>query len=1132
MPHTEVSLVSPLLSSCQHLLQSNGSIDGNEVADAILPNFPSLSSAIPADYFAGKNGILSIDGRTPLTHYRIREFIMANLGPALHGMGYGRGHRIALVLPNGPELALAILAVSNWASCVPLNAYGATIELQKDLQMSGASMVIGMADTSATIQDMAKALHIPFCGLNPSKTESGIFDLVPMSSNAMHVPKSPRRNRRMRPDNDICCNPKAFDDVASDFSASFVDNETNFLSNEHDDEVIVLFTSGTTGTKKLVPHKLGDMLIASACIALSWNLKPEDVNCNLMPLFHVGGIVRQIFAPILSAGSVICCPAFDPQTFWNLLQESKFTWYYAAPTMHQIILANLPTAGGGNYKLRMIANAAGGLLPSLAEELRAVFGANVLPSYGMTECMPISSPPASYELEKPGTSGVAVGPQIRIFSNNFEIQTPGREGRICVRGRPCFGGYGGGDQKSSFLQGGWFNTGDLGYLDQDGYLFITGRSKEVINRGGEIISPLEVEEAVLSHPTVHNCLAFSAAHDVLQEVVGIVVVTKPGTPRVDLATLHEFLQEKLTLQKWPQCLVFMDGLPKSDTSKLLRVKMGQRLNLPLLDDCMYPLQRTFEARCPPQGTPVGVSIPSFPVNVNMAYVQATLREELKINKDLLGPPQDLVLAPHPSKYGALVAHVYNVDRIDMIRVAQNRLDAYLMPSHICRYSDLIDPDHLKQVQHTDAVASLLQDSTGPVDPLVQDIQELVRELLDLDCIPSPDTNFFHVGGSSLLASQLASKIRKRHKVSFPGADVFRHSTCEAMAKCVQELMHGHKAITSRRQSPDEFDREIDGGIKKLEDLEGVPFQMHRLAPETSWLRSLFQLVPLFVVFPAWQLCRFFGFFMCLLAALKHVPGERNIWKFVLTLVVYHFLWVAVTPLVFVLIKWMVIGRYKKGRYAIWSTYYLRWWFVDVCRKMFGCGIWGSHSSSLRVYYRMLGATIGEGVRFAVEADIAEYDLVTIGDYAKIEYASVRGFGVDNGAMLLGPVNIGPYSSVGARSVVAPFTSIPANHHLGPAASSYEVLNGDDNHLAYNRQALPEPSMLMQTFVGHPIIFLVETISHIPALTVLVFMVTLHASHGYDGFYTIGDLLEWLCDVRRLPYFVGIRVVRAIVAPFV
>ena len=153
--------------------------------------------------------------------------------------------------------------------------------------------------------------------------------------------------------------------------------------NSADDEVLVLFTSGTTGSKKLVPHVMGDMLTASATIALSWDLSPSDVNCNLMPLFHVGGIVRQIFSPVFSGGCVICCPNFDPSTFWALLAKKAFTWYYAAPTMHQLILSTGKSDGmigeGGecSMKLRMIANAAGGLLPSLAKEMYQVFDATV-----------------------------------------------------------------------------------------------------------------------------------------------------------------------------------------------------------------------------------------------------------------------------------------------------------------------------------------------------------------------------------------------------------------------------------------------------------------------------------------------------------------------------------------------------------------------------------------------------------------------------------------------------------------------------------------------------------------------------------------------------------------------------------
>lgn len=257
-----------------------------------------------------------------------------------------------------------------------------------------------------------------------------------------------------------------------------------------------------------------------------------------------------------------------------------------------------------SYKLKMIANAAGGLLPSLACEMRQTFGAAILPSYGMTECMPISSPPATYDLSKPGTSGVPVGPEVAILNTStIESLKPREEGPICVRGEPCFRGYGvlandpSGNKPESFLEGGWFNTGDLGFLDEDGYLYITGRSKEVINRGGEIIPPMEVEEAFVSHPDILACAAFSVKHDVLQETVGIAIVTETGKRRnLDIPSLHAFASDKLATAKWPQCLVFMEGgLPKSHTNKLLRVKLGIRLGLPEISDSMTTWERTFVA---------------------------------------------------------------------------------------------------------------------------------------------------------------------------------------------------------------------------------------------------------------------------------------------------------------------------------------------------------------------------------------------------------------------------------------------------------------------------------------------------------------------------------------------------------
>ncbi|CAM9906168.1 unnamed protein product, partial [Phaeothamnion confervicola] len=278
------------------------------------------------------------------------------------------------------------------------------------------------------------------------------------------------------------------------------------------DTVLVLHTSGTSGKKKVVPYPLENVCVGAACVAAAWAMTPRDVNLNMMPLFHIGGIARNLFAVVLSGGHVVLTKGFDAALFWELVGPTGATWYYAGPTMHHMILeARKALPGGGTgaaaprHRIRMICNAAGGLLPSLAVALRDAFdGAAVLPSYGMTECMPISSPPVDYKLDRPGTSGRACGPEVSIRDDGGVPMPPDAVGNICVRGAPLFPGYEGDEAAtaSAFFPGGWFNTGDLGMLDPDGFLYLTGRSKEVINRGGEIISPFEVEEALLAHPAV------------------------------------------------------------------------------------------------------------------------------------------------------------------------------------------------------------------------------------------------------------------------------------------------------------------------------------------------------------------------------------------------------------------------------------------------------------------------------------------------------------------------------------------------------------------------------------------------------------------------------------------------------
>lgn len=1123
----ETGPVAPLVAASRHLLQSNGSILGRHVAQAILPQFPTLLSALPIDSM--HPALSCIDGRKPITCAQIREFVLG-LGTQLHNHGWGRGNRVAVVLPNGPELALALWGIGAWCCCVPLNANGAAMELESDLVASSCCLVIGVQ--GSTTRQLANKLNISFGGLTPDRFHAGLFSLS--------LPDAPHGLQS------VCTRAVERDRSAGDpiSPVSTIVKQTTVapVPNAHDDIVLVLFTSGTTGSKKLVPHRLGDLLVSAACIAVSWNLTPADINCNLMPLFHVGGIVRQVFSPILSGGCVICCPSFDPLIFWNLLRSQSFTWYYAAPTMHQLILqtgrAEGFIEGNGsnetttiNPKLRMIANAAGGLLPSLARELQHIFGAAVLPSYGMTECMPISSPPATYQLEKPGTSGVSVGPELAILNlKTLDLLDHGKEGPICVRNEPCFRGYEDTPQEASFLPGGWFNTGDLGYIDEDGFLYITGRSKEVINRGGEIISPLEVEEALNGHVDVAASIAFSTQHSVLQEVVGIVIVPQPGRPRIDLPALHEFLgQGRLAAPKWPQCIVYMDSLPKSNTNKLLRVMLGQRLGLPELNDSMYSIDRTFQAKCPKPGTSVSVAIPCERVALPSDQVQQILREALVTNVN-----QEIVVVHHPTRMGSLVAYVYQVDRVAVIAAAKERLHAYAVPSHVVQMPSPFQVElDISPPQPSDAVGSILQKASnsgqGPMNPLVLSLQELFQELLDLDCLPAPRTNFFNLGGSSMLASQLASRVRKQHDVPFGGAEVFHHSSCEDIATLIRERQDGEWDICSSVANGDLASVASSLFSRNL-DLKSTPFDPNKMNHSSSCCATFLQLMPLFVIYPVWQLSRFYLFFRLLLILLNAVPGGHHLVAFIISVVVFHFLWVLLTPLLFVVIKWTMIGTYRKGRYPLWGEYYLRWWFVDVMRKLIGRGIWGSNAATLNLYYRLLGARIGRYARISLEADIAEFDLINIGEGACIEYSTLRPFGVDNGAMILGPMGVGSFSSVGARSVVAPYTFIPDDTHLGAATSSYEISTLHINQSKqYNRQAFPEPGILAQLFVCRPIVFLVETMSHIPALLILYWMISM-PWHDNEAFDTMSHLMEWLCNVRRIPFYIGIHVARALLAP--
>lgn len=381
--------------------------------------------------------------------------------------------------------------------------------------------------------------------------------------------------------------------------------------------------------------------------------------------------------------------------------------------------------------------------------------------------------------------------------------------------------------------------------------------------------------------------------------------------------------------------------------------------------------------------------------------------------------------------------------------------------------------------------------------------------------------------SSMLASQLASRIRKTFSVACSGSEVFQHVSANDLAKLIRQRSDNFTTSTVSDES-DSQDGSTEG---KSVWNHGAPFDAARMPPVDNFASKLIQFVPMFVVFPIWQITRYLLFFCLLLWSVDNVPGNRDLPRFILAYLLFHTSWVTITPLIFIAIKWIVIGRYKAGRYPIWGSYYWRWWLVDVCRKLFLRGIWGSNEFLLNTYYRMLGAKIGEGARISLECEVAEFDLVEIGDGAAVEFSTVRGFGVDNGAMILGPVKIGNYGSVGMKSVVAPFTSIPDHGHLGAVSSSYEIGKAlSETNTRVNRKYLPEPEFWLQFIVVGPITFLVNAFGQIPPITILYIMLRYKGDHAIT-FTTLSDLMAWLCDPHRIPFFIGIRVARGLFSPF-
>jgi acyl-CoA synthetase (AMP-forming)/AMP-acid ligase II len=349
-----------------------------------------------------------------------------------------------------------------------------------------------------------------------------------------------------------------------------------------DDVALVLHTSGTTSRPKIVPLRQINITASAFHIGETLRLGADDVCLNIMPLFHIHGLIAATLASLGAGAAVSCTPGFNAFRFFSWFTEVRPSWYTAVPTMHQAILGLAPRnqAAIAAGRLRFVRSSSASLPPQVMEAMEATFGVPVIEAYGMTEAAhQMASNPLPPAPRYAGSVGIAAGPEIAIMDESGTLLPRGALGEVVIRGRNVTAGYENNPTaNASAFTNGWFRTGDQGVLDEAGYLRLTGRLKELINRGGEKVSPIEVDTILMDHPAVAQCLTFALPHPMLGEEVAAAIVLAEGAAATE-AELRDFAAKRLAQFKVPRKVVFLDEIPKGATGKLQRIGLAEKLGL-------------------------------------------------------------------------------------------------------------------------------------------------------------------------------------------------------------------------------------------------------------------------------------------------------------------------------------------------------------------------------------------------------------------------------------------------------------------------------------------------------------------------------------------------------------------------
>ncbi|MCZ6854608.1 MAG: acyl--CoA ligase [Gammaproteobacteria bacterium] len=489
---------------------------------------------------------ISAPDRRDLTYQGLRDLV-TRTGNTLRQCGIGRGDCVAIVLPNGPVMATAFVAVASAATAAPLNPAYQTSEFEFYLSDLNVCALIVEAGSEVDAIAVAHAQQVPVIELRSEESAvAGDFELVLSGCDT-----SEPDHRTLTPASD--------DDIA-----------------------MVLHTSGTTSRPKIVPLSHANICTSASSIHETLELTASDKCFNIMPLFHIHGLIGATLASLNAGASVYCTPGFNPLKFFALLEEAAPTWYTGVPTMHQAILARADRNQAIIEKsvLRFIRSSSASLAPQVMAALEETFDVPVIESYGMTEAAhQMASNPLPPGKRKPGSVGVSAGPEIAIMNEANDLLEVGALGEIVIRGDNVTPGYlNNPSANEENFSNGWFRTGDQGVLDEEGYLTITGRLKEIINRGGEKISPREVDDVLMDHPAVQQVVTFAVPHAKLGEDVAAAIVLREGE-RATVKEIRAFASERLARFKVPRTVLFLDEIPKGATGKLQRIGLAQKLGL-------------------------------------------------------------------------------------------------------------------------------------------------------------------------------------------------------------------------------------------------------------------------------------------------------------------------------------------------------------------------------------------------------------------------------------------------------------------------------------------------------------------------------------------------------------------------